>query len=45
MPKILTLSGKPLLVDTGDIEVDQTMKGYLQAITGFMKRTMLKVES
>ena len=43
--KILTLSGKPLLVDTGDIEVDQTMKGYLQVITGFGRRTMLKVES
>jgi predicted polyphosphate/ATP-dependent NAD kinase len=45
MEKILTLGGEPLLVDTGDTEVDQMLTGYLQAITGFREKTMLRVES
>lgn len=45
MEKILTLGGEPLLVDTGDEETDQILTGYLQVITGFGERTMLKVES
>ena len=44
MEKILTLGGEPLLVDTGDMEVDKSLAGYLQVITGFRERTMLKIE-
>jgi predicted polyphosphate/ATP-dependent NAD kinase len=45
MEKILTLGGNPLLVDTGEIEVDHMLTGYAKVITGLGETTMLKVES
>ena len=45
MEKILTLGGDPLLVDTGQIEVDHMLTGYAKVITGLGEMTMLKVES
>jgi len=45
MEKIISLGGKPLLVDTGELAVDQMLSGYMQVTTAFGQRTMLKVES
>jgi len=41
--KILSLRGSPLLVDTGDSEVDQMLTGYIQVVSGFGERFVLKV--
>ena len=43
--KILSLQGNPLLVDTGDEEVDNTLTGYIRVITGLNNRIMLRVSS
>jgi predicted polyphosphate/ATP-dependent NAD kinase len=45
MEKILTLRGNPLLVDTGDPEVDGMLRGYMQVVTGLGERIILRVES
>lgn len=41
--KIVSLGGKPLLVDTGDDEVDAMLRGYIKAITGYGKAIIYKV--
>jgi predicted polyphosphate/ATP-dependent NAD kinase len=43
--KIATLGGAPLLVDTGDAELDRGLSGYLQVTTGLGERLMLRVEA
>ena len=43
--KILSLQGNPLLVDTGDDEVNKMLTGYTKVITGLNERIMLKVVS
>lgn len=43
--KILSLRGNPLLVDTGDKEVDKMLTGYIKVITGLNERIMAKVMS
>jgi predicted polyphosphate/ATP-dependent NAD kinase len=43
--KILSLRGSPLLVDTGDNEVDQMLTGYIQVVSGFKERVLLKIAS
>ena len=45
MDKITTLKGAPLLVDTGDTKVDKILSGYMQVISGFGERIMLRVHS
>lgn len=35
--------GRPLLVDTGDIETDQMLSGYTRVITGYNEETVAKV--
>lgn len=41
--KLVALAGRPLLVDTGDEELDQTLSGYLKVTTGFREYSMYKV--
>jgi predicted polyphosphate/ATP-dependent NAD kinase len=45
MEKILTLRGNPLLVDTGNAEIDGMLTGYLKVTSGLGERMVLKVES
>jgi len=41
--KLHSLQGRPLLVDTGDVELDKKLCGLKQVITGFEQRTLYKV--
>jgi predicted polyphosphate/ATP-dependent NAD kinase len=41
--KLLSLEGRPLLVDTGDADLDRQLGGYVKVVTGLTERTMYKV--
>lgn len=41
--KIAALQGRPLLVDTGDPEVDCLMAGYIQVVTGYHEKIIYRV--
>jgi len=41
--KLASLNRKPLLVDTGDDEVDDMLKGYMRVVTGFREEMVYKV--
>jgi len=41
--KLVSLEGRPLLVDTGDEQLDQTLSGYVKVTTGFREYSMYKV--
>jgi predicted polyphosphate/ATP-dependent NAD kinase len=41
--KIFSLMLKPLLVDTGDEEVDRLLRGYRKVVTGYREDTVCKV--
>jgi predicted polyphosphate/ATP-dependent NAD kinase len=43
--KLNALQGEPLLVDTGDPEVDQILAGYLPVLVGYRDRVMYRVSS
>ena len=43
--KLASLRGKPLLVDTGDAELDRELSGYYRVITGFGRRAVYRVGS
>ena len=42
--KLASLQGRPLLVDSGDAELDVGLAGYLAVVTGPDERTMYRVE-
>jgi hypothetical protein len=44
MGKIISLPGNTLLVDTGELEMDRILAGYIQVTTGFRERIVMKVE-
>ncbi|NQU08093.1 MAG: ATP-NAD kinase family protein [Candidatus Abyssubacteria bacterium] len=41
--KLVSLDGRPLLVDTGDEELNADLSGYIRVTTGFKDYTMYKV--
>jgi len=41
--KLLSLEGKPLLVDTGDPDLDRELAGYVKVITGLHERLVYPV--
>lgn len=41
--KIHALQGRPLLVDSGDAEVDRMMRGYLRIVTGYNEEIVYRV--
>jgi predicted polyphosphate/ATP-dependent NAD kinase len=41
--KLLSLEGRPLLVDTGDPVLDEELSGYVRVVTALGERTMYKV--
>lgn len=41
--KLQTLRGRPLLVDTGDKELDKHLSGYYKVVTGYRERTIYKI--
>ncbi|MGQ9676822.1 MAG: ATP-NAD kinase family protein [Chloroflexota bacterium] len=43
--KIHALNGRPLLVDTGDDEVDEMLSGYLRVTTGYNEQIVYRVAS
>lgn len=43
--KLASLMGKPLLVDTGDEDVDKMLSGYVKVITGYGRGVVYRVKS
>jgi predicted polyphosphate/ATP-dependent NAD kinase len=41
--KIIALGGRPVLVDTGDEELDRELSGYYKIVTGYGKRLAYRV--
>jgi predicted polyphosphate/ATP-dependent NAD kinase len=41
--KLRALRGMPLLVDTGDAELDQALGGYVQVVTGYKEFAMRRI--
>ncbi|MDP6063281.1 MAG: ATP-NAD kinase family protein [SAR202 cluster bacterium] len=41
--KLASLSGRPLLVDTGDPQLDETLSGYRKVMTGYRQYAMHRV--
>jgi predicted polyphosphate/ATP-dependent NAD kinase len=41
--KLASLKGRPLLVDTGDEELDEELSGYLKVTTGYQDYVMYRV--
>jgi predicted polyphosphate/ATP-dependent NAD kinase len=43
--KILSLSGRPLLVDTGDYEIDRALSRHIKIVTGYGERIVYPIAS
>jgi predicted polyphosphate/ATP-dependent NAD kinase len=41
--KLAALEARPLLVDTGDPQLDELLKGYFRIITGYRRQTVYRV--
>jgi hypothetical protein len=39
------LGGRPLLVDTGDVEMDRALSGHMKIVTGYGERIVYRVAS
>lgn len=43
MAKMLSLPGRTLIVDTGDIALDEELSGYMRVVTGLNERVICKI--
>jgi predicted polyphosphate/ATP-dependent NAD kinase len=43
--KIRALNGQPLLVDSGDLDIDQMLSGYMRVITGYGEQIVYRVRA
>ena len=43
--KIAALRGRPFWVDTGDQEIDNLLKGYIDVITGYHEKTVYRISN
>jgi predicted polyphosphate/ATP-dependent NAD kinase len=43
--KIAALRGRPLRVDTDDLEIDSLLSGYIDVITGYREKIVYKIEN
>ena len=43
--KLNSLQGRPLLVDTGDVELDQALCGLVEVAVGYDDRLLYRVSS
>jgi len=43
--KLAALRGRPLLVDTGDPEVDDMLSGYIRVVTGINMESVYRVSA
>ena len=41
--KLRSLQGRPLLLDTGSVDLDEELAGMRQIVTGFEQRTLYKL--
>ena len=41
--KVVALEGRPMLVDSGDADLDRSLEGYYRIVTGFRQFTMYQV--
>ncbi len=41
--KLASLQRRPLLVDTGDNQVDDMLRGYVRVVTGFREEMVYKI--
>jgi predicted polyphosphate/ATP-dependent NAD kinase len=41
--KLSSLNRRPLLVDTGDSEVDKMLSGYVKVVTGYREEMMYRI--
>jgi predicted polyphosphate/ATP-dependent NAD kinase len=41
--KISALRGRPLLVDTGDADIDSMLTGYIEIVTGYREKIIYKI--
>ena len=43
--KISALTGRPLLVDTGDAVLDAALSGYIRVVVGYNEEVIMRVAS
>ncbi len=43
LDKMTSLGGKPLLIDTGDIDVDDMLRGYIKVIIGYQRYLVYRI--
>ncbi len=42
--KLTDLAGRPLLVDTGDMDLDRDLAGHIEIITGFQDKVLYPIQ-